>query len=280
MTEHKRKPLGGQAIVEGVLIKAPDKYAMAVRLPNKKIKTKQVKSPSLSQKHKIFGWPLVRGVANLIDMLILGIRALTWSANQQGEEEELGMWEWLLTFGIAIALTVGLFVLLPYYAAAFFLPRETILFDLLDGLFRLLIFLAYLLVIGLSKDVQRMFQYHGAEHMAVHCYEHGKQLSVKNVRGYPPEHPRCGTSLLFFVVVVSIVLFSVVRTEFWYYNLIARVLLIPVVAALSYEILKLTAKYPSLAILTYPGIIVQKLTTRKPKADQIEVAIAAVEKAQ
>ena len=253
---------------------------MAVRLPSGKIKTKKVKTPSLVQKHKILGWPLVRGVVNLIDMLLLGIRALTWSANQQGEEEELGIWEWLITFGIAILLTVGLFVLLPYYSAAFFLPRNTIWFDLLDGLFRLIIFLLYLFLIGLSKDVQRMFQYHGAEHMAVHCYEHDKTLSVKNVKDYPPEHPRCGTSLLFFVVVVSIVLFSVVRTEFWYYNLIARVLLIPVVAALSYEVLKLTAKHPALSVLTYPGLIVQKLTTRQPKPDQIEVAIAAVENAK
>ena len=275
----KRKPLGGQAIVEGVLIKAPDKYAMAVRLPTGKIKTKCVKTSSFEH-HKLFSLPLVRGVVNLFDMLVLGIKALTWSANQQGEEEELGIWEWLLTFGIAITLTVGLFVLLPYYAAAYFLPREKILFDLLDGFFRLVIFLAYLFVIGLSKEVQRMFQYHGAEHMAVHCYEHDKKLSVKNVQGYPPEHPRCGTSLLFFVVVVSIVLFSVVRTEYWYYNLIARVLLIPVVAALSYEILKLTAKYPCLSALSYPGIMVQKLTTRKPDAQQIEVAIAAVETAK
>ncbi len=274
------KPLGGQAIVEGVMIKSPDSYSLAVRLPNKKIKTKKVKQQTLTQKYKILGLPFLRGVINLWEMLVIGIKALTWSANQQGEDEELGPWEWFITFTLAILLTIGLFVLLPYYGAGFLFESNTIAFGALEGVLRLLIFLIYLAVIGLSSDVKRMFQYHGAEHMSVHCYESGKELNVANVKLFPPEHPRCGTSLLFFVVVVSIVLFSLVRTPTWYYNIVSRVLLIPVVAAVSYEILKLTAKYSSLRFLSYPGLIVQKLTTRKPKADQIEVAIAAVNKAK
>lgn len=276
----KLKPLGGQAIVEGVMIKSPEAYSLAVRLPNGKIKAKRVKNIALTKKYKILGLPLIRGVVNLVEMLVVGIKALTWSANQQGEKEELGPWEWFITFTLAILLTVGLFILLPYYATGFLFESNTFAFGAFEGLLRLLVFLLYLAVIGLSSDVKRMFQYHGAEHMSVHCYESGKSLEVKNVRKFPPEHPRCGTSLLFFVVVVSIILFSLIRTDYWYYNVLFRVILIPIVAATAYEILKITAKYPALKFLSYPGLIVQKLTTRKPRADQIEVAIAAVHKAR
>ena len=274
------KPLGGQAIVEGVMIKAPDNVSMAVRLPNKKIKTKRDKFVSVTQRHMLLNLPFIRGVIHLWEMMVVGIKALTWSANQQGEEEELGAMEWIITFGMAILLTIGLFILLPYYAAKFFAAPHTVYFGLIDGLFRLLVFLAYLMAIGFMSDVRRMFQYHGAEHMAVHCYEHKLALKVENVRKFPPEHPRCGTSLLLFVVAVSIVLFSVIRSPYWYYNLSARILLIPVVAGISYELLKFSAKYSWLSWMTYPGIWTQKLTTRQPDAKQIEVAIAAVNKAK
>lgn len=274
------KPLGGQALVEGVMIKAPDNVSIAVRLPNKKIKTKRDKFVSATQKHKFLNLPFIRGVIHLWEMMVVGINALTWSANQQGEEEELGTKEWIITFGFAILLTIGLFVLLPYYAARFFLDPHTIRFGIVDGLIRLLVFLLYLVGIGYMADVRRMFQYHGAEHMAVHCYEHKLALKVQNVKKFPPEHPRCGTSLLIYVVAVSIVLFSVIRTPHWYYNLPARVFLIPVIAGISYELLKFSAKYSWLKWMTYPGIWTQKLTTRQPDAKQIEVAIAAVNKAK
>ncbi len=274
------KPLGGQALIEGVMIKAPDNVSIAVRLPNKKIKTKRDKFISATQRHKFLNLPFIRGVIHLWEMMVVGINALTWSANQQGEEEELGTKEWIITFGFAILLTIGLFVLLPYYAARFFLDPHTIRFGIVDGLIRLLVFLLYLVGIGYMADVRRMFQYHGAEHMAVHCYEHKLALKVQNVKKFPPEHPRCGTSLLIYVVAVSIVLFSVIRTPHWYYNLPARVLLIPVIAGISYELLKFSAKYSWLKWMTYPGIWTQKLTTRQPDAEQIEVAIAAVNKAK
>ncbi len=274
------KPLGGQAIMEGVMIKAPDNVSMAARKPNGKIITKRMRHVSLVQKHKILNLPFIRGVIQLFEMMVVGVKALTWSANQQGEDEELGAKEWFLVFFFAIALTIGLFVLLPYYAAKFFFESHTVSFGLVDGLIRLLVFLAYLFVIGFMSDVRRMFQYHGAEHMAVHCYEHKLALKVNNVRKFPPEHPRCGTSLLLFVVAVSIILFSVVRTQYWYYNVPARIFLIPVVAGISYELLKFSAKYKWLKWLSYPGIWTQKLTTRKPSAKQIEVAIAAVNKAK
>ncbi len=274
------KPLGGQAIMEGVMIKAPDNISMAARTPAGKIVSKREKFVSAVDRHKILRLPFLRGIVQLWEMLVVGIKALTWSANQQGEEEELGAKEWFIVWTFAIALTVGLFVLLPYYAARFVFDTHTVKFGLLDGIIRLIVFLGYLVVIGFMGDVRRMFQYHGAEHMAVHCYEHRKALKVVNVRKFPPEHPRCGTSLLIFVVGVSIVLFSLIRTPHWYYNVPARIVLIPVIAGISYELLKLSARYRWLKWLTYPGIWTQKLTTRRPTAKQIEVAIAAVNKAK
>ncbi len=274
------KPLGGQALIEGVMIKAPDNISIAVRLPNKKIKIKRDKFVSATQRHKLLNLPFIRGIIHLFEMMVVGIKALTWSANQQGDEEELGPMEWVITFGLAILLTIGLFVLLPYYAAKFVYDPSTVRFGFLDGVVRLLVFLAYLFAIGFMGDVRRMFQYHGAEHMSVHCYEHKLPLKVSNVKKFPPEHPRCGTSLLIFVVAVSIILFSLIRTPHWYFNLPVRVLLIPVIAGISYELLKFSAKYRWLKWLTYPGIWTQKLTTRQPNAKQIEVAIAAVNKAK
>lgn len=265
----KLKPLGGQALIEGVMIKAPRKVAMAARTPDGKIITKGQRYVSRVEKYKILNLPFLRGIIHLFEMLVVGIRALTWSANQQGEEEEeLGPKEWAFAFGMAILLTIGLFVLLPYYLAKFFYAPDTLMFGLIDGVLRLFVFIAYLVAIGFMKDVRIMFQYHGAEHMSVHCYEARKALNVKNVRKYPPEHPRCGTSLLLFIVAVSIVVFSLVRTPHWYYNLGARIVLIPVIAGISYEMLKFSARYSWLKWMSYPGIWAQKLTTRKPTQNQ------------
>lgn len=274
------KPLGGQALIEGVMIMGPGKYAMAARTPEDKIVVEGHRRKPLAKKYGILGAPFMRGVIHLGEMMVIGVKALTWSANQQGEEEELGPKELFITFTMAILLTIGLFVLLPYYLAKFFFAPDTLMFGLVDGVARLLVFFAYLIGIGFMSDVKRMFEYHGAEHMSVHCYESGKELTVDNVRNFPPEHPRCGTSLLVFVVAVSIVLFSLVRSPHWYINVPARVVLIPVVAGVSYELLKLSAKFKWLSWLSAPGIWAQKLTTRKPDAKQIEVAIAAVEKAR
>ncbi len=274
------KPLGGQAIIEGVMIKSPDAVAMAARTPSGKIVSRRVRHVSLVQKYRILNLPFVRGVIQLFEMMVVGIKALTWSSNQQGDEEELGFKEWVIAFGMAILLTIGLFILLPYYASKFFFDPQTVTFGIVDGVLRLLVFFVYLAVIGLMADVRRMFQYHGAEHMSVHCYEHKLALNVKNVKKFPPEHPRCGTSLLLYVVAVSIVLFSLIRTPHWYINVPARIILIPVVAGISYELLKFSAKYSWLRWLSYPGLWTQKLTTRQPDKKQIEVAITAVNKAK
>jgi len=276
----KLKHLGGQAVIEGVMIQAPDNVSVAVRNQHGKIVSKREKRKSLTKKYKFLKLPIFRGCVLLIEQLVTGVKALTWSANQQGEEEELGPLEWFITFTMAIGLTIVLFVLAPYYGSKLLYAPETVQFAVLDGVLRLLVFLLYVWVIGLMKDVRRMFMYHGAEHMAVHCYEAKKKLTVKNVAKYPPEHPRCGTSFLFIVVIVSIFVFSFIRTPHWYINVPARIVLVPFVAGLSFEILKVSAKYKWLRWVALPGLWVQKLTTRKPTADQIQVAIAAVNKAK
>lgn len=275
-----QKPLGGQALIEGVLILAPDKISMAARKPDGEITTDCTHRTPLVKKYKWLGLPFLRGVIHLGEMLVIGVKALTWSANQQGEEEELGTKELVITFTLASLLTIGLFVVLPYYGAKLFFEPHTLLFGVVDGLLRLLVFVLYLWAIGFMKDVQRMFEYHGAEHMSVHCYEHKLNMTVENVRKFPPEHPRCGTSLLFYVVAVSIVVFSLVKSPHWYINVPARIILIPVVAGISFELLKFSAKHKWMKWATYPGIWAQKLTTKKPDDKQIEVAIVALENAK
>jgi uncharacterized protein YqhQ len=175
-------------------------------------------------------------------------------------------------------LTIGIFILLPYYLAKLISDPPSFSFNLFDGMFRLIAFFIYLFFMGLFKDIKRMFEYHGAEHMTVHCYEAKKQLTVENIKKFPKEHARCGTSLLVFVVVVSILLFSLIKTGTWWINIPARILLIPLVAGISYELLKLSARLKWLSWLALPGIWTQKLTTKYPNEKQIEVAIVAINK--
>jgi uncharacterized protein YqhQ len=271
------KPLvGGQALVEGVMMRGPKITAAAARTPKGRIVHTTFKNAAPSLKV-----PVVRGVVYLWDHLKLGFAALTWSANQQGEEELSGG-HLALTFGISLLVAIGLFILAPYYLSRLFFPANTFAFNLIDGVFRLLIFLAYLIGISFMPDVRRMFEYHGAEHKAVHCFEADKSLTVKNVQRYPTEHPRCGTSLIVFVIAISIVIFSIIRFNAWYWNVLARLLALPVIAGISYEALKLTARLSTnkfLAWLTLPGIWLQKITTQQPDNKQVEVAIEALKRA-
>jgi len=270
--------IGGQALIEGVLIMAPDRYAMAARLPDGKIKTKVMKHKSVTKRSKLLGTPFLRGIIYLYEMVVIGSKALTWSAEQQGEEQ-MKPWELVVTFGGAILLTIGIFVVAPYYAAKIFVDPPGFVFNVLDGVFRLIALFAYLFIIGLMKDVKRMFEYHGAEHMSVYCHEHGEELTPENVAKFQKEHPRCGTALLVYVVAVSILVFSILHTPYWYVNITGRILLIPIVAGISYELLKLAARVKWLSWLSLPGIWTQKLTTHAPDKEQIEVAIAAVKAA-
>lgn len=270
--------IGGQALIEGVMIRSPKRTAAAARKPTGRIARTTFQNNKLSMKV-----PVIRGLAYLWDHLRLGFRALSWSANQQtGEEEQLSGWHLFFTFAFSIGIAILLFIVAPYYLSLVVFEANTFLFNLLDGIFRLAIFLAYLVAISFLPDVKRMFEYHGAEHKAVHCFEAGKTLNVKNVQKYSTCHPRCGTSLIIFVIAVSIVVFSLVRFDAWYFNLLSRVILLPLIAGISYEILKFTAKFTHnrwLAWTTMPGIWLQKITTQEPDNKQVEVAIAAVKEA-
>jgi len=270
--------VGGQALIEGVLMVTEKKIGIAVRKPNGKIVTKR--QPRKINKYPVLKIPFVRGVIYLFEMLIVGMKALSWSADQQAEkEEELTAMQLTLTMLFSFALAVGLFIIAPYYLTK--LTKTTgAMFNLIDGAIRLLIFVGYVWGISLFKDVKRLFQYHGAEHMAVHCYEKGKELTVKNVRRFAKEHERCGTALLFIVIIVSIIVFSLLKDPRWYVNLPLRIVLIPVIGGISYELLKLNARFKNkiLYALVWPGLIVQKITTQKPDDGQIEVAIAAIKK--
>jgi len=279
----KRVRLGGQAVIEGVMIKSPSHVVISVRTPDGMIKTKKTRYVSAMKKYSFLKVPIIRGVVSLYELLITGVKAISWSANQQGEGEKVGFFGMFLTFVLATVLTIALFVLIPYRIAEFVATPPTVLFNLIDGGVRLAIFFIYILLIGLMKDVRVMFQYHGAEHMAVNCYESGKPLTVKNARKFSTIHARCGTSLLVLVFAISIVIFSLVRTPVWYANIAGRIVLIPVIAGVSYELLKLSAKYKKnifFKILIKPGLWFQKMTTRVPTLKQLEVGLAAVKNAQ
>ena len=275
-----KQEIGGQALIEGVLMRSPDKYAMAVRLPNKKIKVKKKNYKSLIKKHKILNLPFIRGIIMLFEMLVLGMKALTWSADQQEDhDEKITTWQLTLSILFAFTVTIVLFILFPLWVTKLVVSSKGFLFNVIDGIVRVIIFIGYILVISLMKDIQRVFQYHGAEHMAIHCLEAKKKLTPNNVKKFTTLHPRCGTSFIIFVLVVSIIVFSLVISESWWVKFAARIILLPVIAGISYELLKISAKYhknPFWKILIYPGLFIQKITTKKPTKSQIEVAIASL----
>src|SRR3989338_3975309 len=271
--------IGGQAVIEGVMIKSKERIATAVR-KNDKIVVKKQNWKSLTTKNKLLNLPIIRGVIILFEMMYVGMKALTWSAQQQEDKKEkISNSEIFLTISISIIATILLFVVAPYYISKLFVKEVGTLFNLIDGLLRLLIFFGYIIIISFFKDVKRIFQYHVAEHMAVYCYEAGLKLTPKNCQRFQTMHPRCGTSLIVLVIAISIILFSLIKSQLWYVNILLRIVLIPLIAGIGYELTKLTAKYSNnkfLRFLIYPGILTQKITTQKPDVKQIEVAIAAV----
>lgn len=273
---------GGQAVIEGVMMRGPDTRAVAVRRPDQTIIVDEKPVGSLTRRVAVLKWPLVRGVVVLIESLVLGLEALTYSANQAtGEEEELTTKEIVFTVGIALGLAVLLFAVLPT-AAAHLLSKiapGSFIQNLIEGVFRIVIFLAYVLAIGRLEDIRRVFQYHGAEHKVINAYEAGEELKVERVQRYSTLHPRCGTSFLLIVMVISILLFSLLGKQVLWWRILSRVLLLPVVAGISYELVKLSGKYataPLCRILIAPGMWLQKLTTSPPDEEQVEVAIAAL----
>jgi uncharacterized protein YqhQ len=271
--------LGGQAVIEGVMMRAGDSVAIAVRKPNGKITVKKEKIIPLSRKYPVLKLPLLRGIIALYDSLVIGTKTLIFSAEEATDgEEKITSKELYITFGFAIVFAIGIFVLLPLFLAS--LTRQGgVTFNIIDGIFRLVFFIAYLFAISSFKDVRRMFEYHGAEHMAVHCHEAKKPLTVENVRKFGTAHARCGTSFLIIVLLISIAVFSIVNPDNFLLKFLSRILLIPLIAGISYELLKLSAKFSRSFLgraIAYPGIMLQRITTKKPDDGQIKVAIAAL----
>ncbi len=274
---------GGQAVIEGVMMRSPLKYAIAVRKPDKEIILKIGKIRTLSDKMKFLKWPIFRGVINLIESLVLGLKALTYSAEQAtGEEEKINSVEMFFTILIAFGLFIVFFIALPT-AMARYLDRylsNVIIYNLFEGLLRISIFITYLFFISRIKDIKRVFEYHGAEHKVVYTYEAGEELNVDNVKKYSTLHPRCGTSFIFIVLIMSILVFSLLGRQTLLLRIAYRIAIIPIIAGLSYEILKLSAKNMNKSIVKWavmPGLWFQKLTTSEPDNTQIEVAIKALE---
>ncbi len=275
--------IGGQAVIEGVMMRGPAFLATAVRQPDGEIIIDRKPFSTVGERYPLLKKPLLRGCVALIESLVYGMKALSWSAQAAGEEDEqLSSGEMALTMGFSILLAVGLFIALPTYATRFLSSVFTTPFtlNLAEGVLRLFIFLAYVGGISLLKDIQRVFQYHGAEHKTIHAYEAGVVLSPENVKVFSTLHPRCGTNFLLIVMFVSIFIFAFLGWPSLWFRIASRIVLMPLVAGISYEIIRYIGKNcdrPGIKLLAWPGLMLQKLTTREPSEDQIEVAIKALQ---
>lgn len=279
------KSVGGQAVIEGVMMRSPRAWTVAVRGPNKEIFLKRNDLLELPKPLKI---PVIRGFVALVQALVIGIKALTFSAETAAadEKEKLSSFSMGVTVFISFALGIGIFLLLPLYstkliARAFESINESqMVFNMVDGIIRIVFFLLYIMLINMSRDIRRVFQYHGAEHKTVHAYEAGVELTPENVEGYSILHPRCGTSFLIIVMVLSILIFSFIPREWSFMEkFLSRIVLIPLIAGFSYEFIKFSSKKiknPFVRMMTMPGLWLQRLTTRVPTRDQIEVAVEAL----
>lgn len=293
---NKKLNIGGQAVIEGVMIRGPKKYVVAVR-KKKSIVSKRGSIPI--KNNRFLRLPFVRGFVNLIDMLVIGIKSLMWSTEQAGEEEKISKKEITIMVVVTSIIAVLFMIALPYFLtnlAGFTEEKEPMVFNLIDGIIRILIFFGYIFAVSFLKDMKVLFQYHGAEHKAIHCYEKGKKLSITNVKKFTTLHPRCGTAFLMIVLVVAILTFSILtpvilmlfpgllsmhafprRTLL----ILIRFSLLPLIAGISYEFLKFSAKYENKAfmkIFIWPGLLMQKITTKEPNNKQIEVAVYSLKK--
>lgn len=280
--------IGGQAVIEGVMMKSRAGWTVAVRDQKGDI---HLKAEQLKALPRFLRLPFMRGIIALYQAFSIGIKAIEFSAGKALNEEEKPMSPFAITATIVFALLlgIGLFVLLPLYATKLMdlfsgsINDSSFVFNLVDGMLRVLIFLAYILAIGFWKDMRRIFEYHGAEHKVIHAYEAGKELDLKNIRLFSPQHPRCGTSFLLIVMVMSIIVFSFIPQSWPFVSkFLSRIILIPVIAGISYEIQKLSARLrdnPFVNLLILPGLLLQKMTTKEPDDSQIEVAVAALREA-
>ena len=282
--------IGGQAVMEGVMMKNKDQYAVAVRKPDQSIVVEQKEYRSVCRSEKLRNVPLLRGVINFIDSLVLGMSTLTFSASFFEEDEEIEKTAASekkekammgVTMTVSVVLALGIFMVLPYYLSLLFqrvIVNQTVVI-LLEGCIRLFIFIMYIVLISRMKEIKRVFMYHGAEHKCINCIEHGLELNVENVRKSSKEHKRCGTSFLFFVVIVSIIATLFIRVDSGILRLVLRLAIIPVIAGISYEFIRLAGRSenPVVNLLSKPGLWMQKLTTKEPDDAMIEVGIASVE---
>jgi len=272
---------GGQAVIEGVMIRSKKHMVICVRQPNDGILTKVEEIKSVSERHKILTLPFLRGIVGLFETLYLGIKGLFFSADATLEEEEkLDPKEIVLAIVVALAISIFLFSILPFFLTTL-LNLGGVVFNVAEGVIRLVILLLYLASMALVGDFKRIFQYHGAEHTAINAYEAGVELNVSNAKKFSRFHPRCGTSFILIVTLISVLLFSIMPNLGFFMRLAYRVLLIPVIGGVSYEVLKLSDRYKKsrvVKILVAPGLGLQCLTTRKPDEKMIEVALEAVKK--
>ena len=281
--------VGGQAVMEGVLMRSPNFWGMAVRTPAGDVDLRAERFRSITRRSKLFRLPIIRGALSLGETLWLGMKALTLSTNVAlGEEEELSKKEIAFTLVFAMVLGFGLFLVAPVLGTKGIGSllgnsiEDPLLFNLVEGVIRIAIFIAYILGITLiSKDVKRFFAYHGAEHKAIKVYERGEELVPENARKLDTSHVRCGTSFVLYVLVLSILAFSVLGVEGWLYMVLSRLLVIPLVAGIAFEFIMWSARHqenPIVKMLIWPGLQLQKLTTREPTDDMVEVAMASLKK--
>ena len=296
----KSSGIGGQAVMEGIMMRNGSEYSVAVRKENGEIEVKKETYKGVGSKCKLFRLPFIRGIFSFVDSLVLGMKSLNYSASlfmEDGEEEEEpGRFEkWLqkkfgdkaekvimdLTMVISIILAMGIFMVFPTWVSTLMKPLlgNGIWMALFEGVLRIAIFIAYVGLISLMPDIKRTYMYHGAEHKCINCIEHGMPLTVENVMKSSKEHKRCGTSFLLIVMVISILLFLVIRPETLWLRLVSRILLIPVIAGVSFEFLRLAGNSdnPVVNLLSKPGLMLQGLTTKEPDEKMAEVAICAVE---
>lgn len=294
----KYSGIGGQAVIEGIMMKNKDEYATAVRKPNGEIEVEKETYVSLTERVKLFSLPFVRGVFSFADSMILGMKTLTWSASffEDDEEAQPGKLElWLdkvfgekleavlmsLVMVFSVVMAIGIFMVLPLVIASVFrkvIVSETVM-AIVEGFIRIAIFIAYIKLVSRMEDIRRTFMYHGAEHKCINCIEHGMELTVDNVRKSSKQHKRCGTSFLLIVMVISILFFMVIRVDTLWLRILSRIILVPVIAGVSYEFLRLAGRSDAklVDILSRPGLWMQNLTTKEPDDRMIEVAICAVE---
>lgn len=290
----KSSNIGGQAVLEGVMMKNGDQYAVAVRKPDGEIALQKEVYDGIVKWKKLTKIPFVRGIFSFVDSLVLGMKTLSYSASffEEEEKEELTEKEAAkkekqenlimgITMACSVVIAVAIFMVLPYLLSNLLKPFVPGRFarTVIEGIVRIVLFIAYILLISKMKDIQRVFMYHGAEHKCINCIEHGMDLTVENVRKSSKQHKRCGTSFLFFVLFVSIIVCFFITTESPVLRVLLRIALLPVIAGISYEIIRLAGntEHPVVELLSKPGLALQNLTTKEPDDDMIEVAICSVE---